>query len=162
MTPLLLPRAGLVRAGLLAYYDFSRRNLLRYSEDLTAPAWSATLTTVTANQSLSPGGGNTADRVAISAAASYVQQGFNFGAGSYTFSIWLRSTLGGTETVRLRIFDGLLASVTPPGDSCVDGEGFEDMLARRSQELRDGTVKAYSIDETIAAMRESLAKRSQS
>ena len=63
---------------------------------------------------------------------------------------------------RLRIFDGLLASVTPPGDSCVDGEGFEDMLARRSQELRDGTVKAYSIDETIAAMRESLAKRSQS
>jgi hypothetical protein len=114
MTPLLLPRAGLVRAGLLAYYDFSRRNLLGYSEELTASAWSAILATVTANQSLGPGGGNTADRVEIGAAASYVQQGFNFQAGAYTLSVWLRSTLGGAETIRLRIFDGTTAQYSPP------------------------------------------------
>lgn len=107
MTPLLLPRAGLVRAGLLAYYDFSRRNLLQNSEDLTHPSWSATAATVTADQSLNPSGNaNTADRVEISASASYVKQNFSFEVGDYCFSVWLRSTLGGTQTVRLRIFDG--------------------------------------------------------
>jgi hypothetical protein len=52
--------------------------------------------------------------VEITAAASHVRQGFNFGAGDYTFSVWLRSTLGGNETVRLRIFDGTSAHYSAP------------------------------------------------
>jgi hypothetical protein len=44
----------------------------------------------------------------------------------------------------------------------VDDDDFEDVLARRSQELREGTAKSYSIDETIAAMREAVAKRRRS
>jgi len=73
----------------------------------------------------------------------------------------LTQALALPEDDRIRLAGDLLASVTPPGGLSVDDDDFEDMLARRRQELRDGTVKTYTIDETIAAMRDAVAKRSQ-
>ena len=63
---------------------------------------------------------------------------------------------------RLRLASELFASVGASGGSSVDDDDFEDVLERRSQELRDGTVKSYSIEETVDAMREAVAKRRQS
>jgi hypothetical protein len=56
----------------------------------------------------------------------------------------------------------LLASVTSPEGLAVDDDDFEDVLARRSQEMRDGTTTTYTIEETVAAMHDAIAKRSPS
>jgi putative addiction module component (TIGR02574 family) len=60
---------------------------------------------------------------------------------------------------RIRLAGKLLASVSPPGGLSVDDEDFEDVLERRSQELRDGTVKGISADEVILSIRRSLEER---
>jgi hypothetical protein len=60
---------------------------------------------------------------------------------------------------RLRLAGELLASVDPPGGLSVDDDDFGEVLARRSQELRDGTVKGIPADESIAAIRRSIEER---
>jgi putative addiction module component (TIGR02574 family) len=63
------------------------------------------------------------------------------------------------EVDRLQLAGELLASVKPPGGSSIDDADFDEMLSRRSQELRDGAVKAIPAEESIAAVRRSLEKR---
>ncbi len=73
----------------------------------------------------------------------------------------LTQALALPEGDRVRLAGELLASVTPPDGLSMDDDDFEEVLSRRRQELRDGSVKTYSADETIAAMRESIARRSR-
>jgi hypothetical protein len=91
------------------------KNQLLYSEQADNAAWTVTLATVTADVGPAPDGTNTADRLEITAAASYLQQVFTFRATRFTFSVWLKRNVGADQPARLRINDGTTityASVT--------------------------------------------------
>ena len=64
------------------------------------------------------------------------------------------------QTLRADLAARLLESLDrPPGIMSCDDPGFEAEIMRRSQQMRDGTVNPYTAEETIAAMREAVAKR---
>ena len=63
------------------------------------------------------------------------------------------------ETARVQLAGELLASVKPPDALSADDANFVDVLSRRQKELHDGTAKAYSAEETLAAMREVIGKQ---
>jgi hypothetical protein len=75
-------------------------------------------------------------------------------------SIWAQA-LALPENERVQLAGELLASVRPPGALSVDDPSFLDTVARRQAELRDGTAKTYSADETLAAMRRALAQQNE-
>ncbi|MDA1313259.1 MAG: hypothetical protein O2968_07990 [Acidobacteria bacterium] len=84
--------SGLVRAGLEAYYDFRKTNLLRYSEQFDNAAWGTG--PVTPNVSTSSNGEMTADLVSDASAAA-AQEFFQSApivssADSYTFSVFVK------------------------------------------------------------------------
>ncbi len=66
------------------------------------------------------------------------------------------------DAERVRLADMLLDSVKPAGVLSVDDPGFETEISRRQQEVADGTAVTYSIDETMAAIRQSLAEQKKS
>lgn len=83
---------GLVRAGLEAFYDFQKTNLLRYSEQFGNAAWGTGL--VTPDQAASPRGDLTADEIAdanASAAEEFVQSTpIVSSIDAYTFSVFVQ------------------------------------------------------------------------
>ena len=58
-------RSGMVRNGLAGYYDFEKRNLIRFSQQLDNPACGASQATITADapSPLAPNGSASADKV---------------------------------------------------------------------------------------------------
>lgn len=71
----------------------------------------------------------------------------------------LTQALALPDSARVQLAGELLASVKPPGALSVDDPDFLDVLSRRQRELRDGTAKTYSAEETVAAMREAIANQ---
>lgn len=63
------------------------------------------------------------------------------------------------DSVRIQLASELLASVKPPGALSVDDPSILDVLSRRQKELRHGTAKSYSAEETVTAMREAIANQ---
>lgn len=63
------------------------------------------------------------------------------------------------EIERLNLAQDLMASVKPTGIISVDDPDFEDVLAQRQQQLRDGTAATFSAEETIAAMRQAIREQ---
>ena len=84
--------SGLVRAGLEAFYDFQKTNLLRYSEQFDNTVWGTG--PVTADQAISPRGDLTADEIAdanATGAEQFVQSApIVSSADSYTFSVFVQ------------------------------------------------------------------------
>jgi hypothetical protein len=71
----------------------------------------------------------------------------------------LTAALALPDSARVQLAGELLASVKPPSALSVDDPDFLDVLSRRQQELRNGTAKTYSAEETVAAMREAIGKQ---
>lgn len=73
-----------------------RRNLLKWSEDLSNAVWaSGGRVTVTADQADAPDGAHTAEKLAPqNASDSFLYQIFPQTIGVVTFSVWLKSTAG--------------------------------------------------------------------
>jgi hypothetical protein len=66
------------------------------------------------------------------------------------------------QALRADLAAKLLESLDPPPQVfSSDDPAFEAELKRRGQEMRNGAVSTYTIDETISAMREAVAKRRQ-
>ena len=115
--PLLLAhsqRSGIVRNGLAAYYDFEKRNLIRFSQQLDDPAWGASQATITADvpSPLAPKGSASADKVEGTGTDGSVSQ---TGIGilpstTYTFSVWLRVDVA--QQIELSADDGFGAKGT--------------------------------------------------
>lgn len=93
-----------------------RTNLLLASDDMSGVNWSknaagtGSAPVVTANYALAPDGSTTADRVVMAQGAgstigdySNLGAGSSFNPGTYTFSIWLKSNTGASQTVLLRL-----------------------------------------------------------
>jgi len=83
---------GLVRAGLEAFYDFQKTNLLRYSEQFDNTAWGTG--PVAPDQAISPRGDLTADEVSdanASAAEEFVQAApIVSSTDTYAFSVFVK------------------------------------------------------------------------
>jgi len=81
----------------------SRTNISLYSEDYTQGSWSKTSVTVESNSVIAPDGSLTADKLDFSASTSARMAQLNSpAAGTYTFSVYLRS-VSGTGTFNIRI-----------------------------------------------------------
>jgi hypothetical protein len=63
------------------------------------------------------------------------------------------------ETERLNLEQDHMASVKPSGLLSVNNPDFEDVLAQRQQQLREGTAATFSAEETIAAMRQAILEQ---
>lgn len=66
------------------------------------------------------------------------------------------------DAERVRLADMLMDSVKPAGVLSVDDPDFEAEISRRQQEVADGTAVTYSIEETMAAIRQALVERRKS
>ena len=115
--PLLLAhsqRSGIVRNGLAGYYDFEKRNLIRFSQQLDDPAWGASQATITADvpSPSAPNGSASADKVeGAGTDASVSQTGISILASTtYTFSVWLRVDVA--QQIELSADDGFGAKGT--------------------------------------------------
>ena len=69
-------RSVIVRNGLAGYYDFEKRNLIRFSQQLDDPAWGASQATITADvpSPLAPNGSASADKMEGSGTDGSVSQ----------------------------------------------------------------------------------------
>ncbi len=67
-----------------------RTNLVTFSEQFDNAAWVKTTTTVTANAQVSPDGYTNAETMTVSTSASIVGQTMSLGAGTYTFSVYVK------------------------------------------------------------------------
>jgi hypothetical protein len=67
-----------------------RSNLLTFSEQIDDAAWVKSTTTVTANAQVSPDGYTNAETMTVSTSASIVEQTMSLGAGTYTFSVYVK------------------------------------------------------------------------
>ena len=115
--PLLLAhsqRSGIVRNGLAGYYDFEKRNLIRFSQQLDDPAWGASQATITADvpSPSAPNGSASADKVeGAGTDGSVSQTGISILASTtYTFSVWLRVDVA--QQIELSADDGFGAKGT--------------------------------------------------
>jgi hypothetical protein len=77
-------------------------NLLTFSEQFDNAAWGKLAATVTANTTAAPNGTVTADTISLTSNLSNVAQAVSLGAGTYTFSVWVK-TLTFTVPGALRI-----------------------------------------------------------
>jgi hypothetical protein len=94
--------------------SFIQTNLLTFSEQFDNAAWNKATATVTANTTVAPNGTTTADTLSISTNLSNIAQTVSLGAGTYTFSIWVRSlsfTVAGSLRILL-VVDGATQAVT--------------------------------------------------
>ncbi len=67
-----------------------RSNLVTFSENFDNAAWVKSTTTVTANAQVSPDGYTNAETMTVSTSASIVEQTMSLGAGTYTFSVYVK------------------------------------------------------------------------
>ena len=67
-----------------------RTNLVTFSEQIDNAAWVKSTTTVTANAQVSPDGYTNAETMTVSTSASIVEQTMSLGAGTYTFSVYVK------------------------------------------------------------------------
>jgi hypothetical protein len=67
-----------------------RTNLLPYSEQIDNAVWNKVSTTVTANAVISPDGTQDAETMTVSISDSRVEQTLSLGAGTYTFSVYVK------------------------------------------------------------------------
>ena len=107
-------RSGMVRNGLAGYYDFEKRHLIRFSQQLDDPAWGPSQATITADvpSPLAPNGSASADKVeGTGTDASVSQTGISILASTtYTFSVWLRVDVA--QQIELSADDGFGAKGT--------------------------------------------------
>ena len=88
MSLLLLKQRGLVRGGLVAYYDFRKQNLLDFSEEFGNAAWNATLVSRTPDVAPAPDGSLTADLLTPTGTNAFIRQVVAVAQNrDYTFSI---------------------------------------------------------------------------
>ncbi len=101
-------RSGIVRNGLAGYYDFEKRNLIRFSQQLDDPAWVAAQATITADvpSPLAPNGSASVDKMeGTGTDGSVSQTGIGVLASTtYTFSAWLRVDVA--QQIELSADDG--------------------------------------------------------
>ena len=77
--------------------EASKANLLTYSENFTDSDWSKANSTVTANATIDPQGGNNGFLVSLNTSQAYLNQAVSFLAEATTFSVYLKSpTVAGT------------------------------------------------------------------
>ena len=77
--------------------EASKANLLTYSENFTDSDWSKANSTVTANATIDPQGGNNGFLVSLNTSQAYLSQAVSFLAEANTFSVYLKSpTVAGT------------------------------------------------------------------
>ncbi len=111
MSLLLSKHEGLVRAGLVAHYGFSKSNLLAESEAFEQVAWNPSNVTVTADVTTAPDGASTADLLAPTSTNSFIRQWVTAQLNQdYTFSIYLKSAGADLDTL-IGIFDGSLGLI---------------------------------------------------
>ncbi len=107
-------RSGIERNGLAGYYDFEKRNLIRFSQQLDNPAWGASQATITPDvpSPVAPNGSASADKVESTGPDGSVSQtGISILASTtYTFSVWLRADVA--QQVELSADDGFGAKGT--------------------------------------------------
>jgi hypothetical protein len=72
--------------------------------------------------------------------------------------LWMQA-LALPENERVQLAGELLASVKLPGALSFDDPDFLAVLASRQKELRSGSAKTYSAEETVAAMKDAVAKQ---
>ena len=99
------PRITFTRASTATYYDgktFAKaeENLLKRSQEFDNAVWVKSSATVTANTGAAPDGTTTADTLTASDANGSALQTFTALAQPYTFSLWVRRTVG-TGTVEI-------------------------------------------------------------
>jgi hypothetical protein len=95
-------------AGLVELVPY---NLLTWSEDFTNAAWIKN-TTVTANTTIAPNGKLTADTWNVVDNLTILRPTISYGAGSYTFSIYVKKLTTNTGTLRFTIVaDGVTTFV---------------------------------------------------
>jgi hypothetical protein len=82
--------------------QFAPMNLLTFSEQFDNAAWSKASATAAANTTAAPNGTVTADTISLTSNLSTVAQAVSLGAGTYTFSVWVK-TLTFTVPGALRI-----------------------------------------------------------
>ena len=111
MSLLLSKHEGLVRAGLVAHYDFSKRNLLAESEAFDQTAWSPSNASVTADVTTAPDGESTADLLVPTSTNAFIRQFVTTQQNQdYTFSVYLKSA-GADLDMLIGIFDGSLGLI---------------------------------------------------
>ncbi len=111
MSLLLSKHEGLVRAGLVAHYDFSKRNLLAESEAFDQTAWSPSNASVTADVTTAPDGESTADLLVPTSTNAFIRQFVTTQQNQdYTFSVYLKSA-GADLDLLIGIFDGSLVLI---------------------------------------------------
>ncbi len=112
MSLLLLKQRGLVRGGLVAYYDFRKHNLLDFSEEFGNAAWNATLASTTPDVAPVPDGSLTADLLTPTGTNAFIRQVVAATQNrDYTFSIHLKST-GADQAIRISIHDAGLSLIS--------------------------------------------------
>lgn len=111
MSLLLSKHEGLVRAGLVAHYDFSKRNLLEDSEGFGMAAWNPANVSVTADVAPAPDGTSSADLLAPTSTNSFIRQFVTAQQNyDYAFSVYLKSP-GADLSMLIGIFDGSLGLI---------------------------------------------------
>ena len=79
------------------FTEVQTTNLLTYSENFTDSDWSKANSTVTANATIDPQGGNNGFLVSLNTSQAYLSQAVSFLAEANTFSVYLKSpTVAGT------------------------------------------------------------------
>ena len=143
---------GLVRAGLEAFYDFQKTNLLRYSEQLdnavcgTGP--------VTPDQATSPRGDLTADEVADAnpaAAEEFVQSApIVSSTDTYTFSVFVEKDADQTRfpEFRLEITGGTTEPLTAGQLNTATGEFQKTSGAGTMAVTDEGSYWRIALSET--------------
>ena len=111
MSLLLSKHEGLVRAGLVAHYDFSKTNLLADSEAFENAAWNPSNVSVTPETASAPDGTSSADLLAPTSTNSFIRQWVTAQQNQdYAFSVYLKSA-GADLDMLLGIFDGSLGLI---------------------------------------------------
>lgn len=113
------PRITFTRASTATYYDgrtFAKaeENLLVRSQEFDNAAWDKSSATVTANTGAAPDGTMTADTLTASGANGSALQTFTATEQPYTFSLWVRRTVG-TGTVEITADGTTWSAITISG-----------------------------------------------
>lgn len=113
------PRITFTRASTATYYDgktFAKEeeNLLVRSQEFDDAAWVKSSATVTANTGAAPDGTTTADMLTARAANGSALQTFTAKEQPYTFSLWVRRTIG-TGTVAITADGTTWSAITISG-----------------------------------------------
>lgn len=113
------PRITFTRASTATYYDgrtFAKaeENLLTRSQEFNNAVWVKASASVTANTGAAPDGTTTADTLTASGPNGSALQTFTALAQPYTFSLWVRRTVG-TGTVEITVDGSTWSAITITG-----------------------------------------------